>query len=106
MNTIIKRTLSNGSQLEIRHIGGVLLKAYVNGNEAASGGLADLRKPIEGYAKLACGKVPVTEQEASLLGEALAAGRAEIQAKQKRAKKYNDLMNEGGEGYTPLNMKF
>lgn len=106
MNPIIKRTLSNGQLLEIFAtdlLYGRMLIAHVDGIKAASGGLSPLRNPIPGYAKLACGRVPVTPAEAAALQTALGNGRKSIDKKQAAARAYNDLMNEGEEGYTPHN---
>ena len=101
---IITRTLKSGKTLDIT-CEGTLLTAMVDGVKVSSGGLTpipqQLVKAASGFAKMACGNVPVTADEAHKLKSAINKGKAMIKKKMADAREYNDLMNEGGEGYTP-----
>ena len=109
---IITRTLQSGKTLEIS-CEGTLLTATVDGKRVGSGGLTaipaalasktviDINGKRVGYAMMACGNVPVTAEEARKLQGAIDKGRNVINRKIKSARAYNNLMNEGYEGYTP-----
>ena len=102
--TSITRTLKSGKTLEIT-CEGALLTATVDGAKVSTGGLtkipAALASKAIGYAMMACGNVPVTAAEAKKLQSMMEDGKRAINKKIREAKAYNDLMNEGHDGYTP-----
>lgn len=101
---IITRTMKSGKILEI-NCEGALLTATLDGEKVSSGGLtnipANLTAKTAGYAMMACGNVPVTREEVRKLRSAIDSGKREINKKIAKAKAYNNLMNEGCDGYTP-----
>lgn len=102
--TNITRTLKSGKTLEIT-CEGTLLTATVDGEKISSGGLSKMPAAMVskavGYAMIACGNVPVTAEEAKKLQRWIDEGKRAINKKIVAAERYNNLMNEGGEGYTP-----
>lgn len=103
--SLITRHLKNGRILTIDHVEGMLLQASIDGVEVATGGIgpipSKMREKFSGFTAVACSNVPVTRREQIIIQAAIDAGRAEINKAIEKSRAYNDLMNEGGEGYTP-----